>query len=53
MASDKQAAACLQGSDQPIQVRRLMVVPDADPKQGFSLGYAWRPDGGYQQTLPG
>jgi len=53
MASDKLAAACLQGSDQSVQIRRLMVVPDADPKQGFSLGYAWWPDGSYQQALPG
>ena len=53
MISDKQATACLQGRDQPIQVRRLMVVPNADPKQGFSLRYAWWPDGRYQQALPG
>lgn len=53
MASDKQAAAYLQNGDQLIQVGRLMVVPDADPKKGFSLGYAWWPDGWYQQALPG
>ena len=50
-SSDKQAAACFQRPGKFFQIFRLVAEPNADPQQGFSLGDAWRSDGGNQQAL--